>query len=384
MKKIVIPVPDFGEMWKKNRQRLSQKAGNLSRKLGKWKYVLAGMFIAYFMFSLISNSEGRRYAAQRLYIERYKDIAVKEARRTGVLPSITLAQGVLESRNGRSKLAKKYNNHFGIKCHGYGKCTKVGAFCDDDCEDQFRIYESPWLSFIDHSNFLMQDNKRRYGFMLKFGRDYKQWCHGLQKAGYATGKSYAKKLIKIVERHRLFELDTEDYYAFDYPVEEEGVAVLASNSTEKESSKKKASSSKSKSKSSSSSSRSKSGSKSSSSKKSSSKKSSSKKSSSKSSSSKKSESRKIEQPEKTTPAPPKKRKKKERIYTVQEKNRMALQERMIAQLEQQLIETNAKIDVYLESSRVDFPPEYWELDRRRTQIKDDIAFNKSVLKAMRQ
>ena len=386
MKKIIIPVPDIGELWKKNRQRFSKKLGTISQKLGKWRFVFVGMGIAYFAFSLISNSEGRRYAAQRLYIERYKDIAVKEARRTGVLPSITLAQGALESRNGKSKLAKKYNNHFGIKCHGYGKCTKMGAFCDDDCQDQFRIYESPWLSFIDHSNFLMQDNKRRYGFMLAFGRDYEKWAHGLQKAGYATGKTYANKLIKIIERHRLFELDVEDYYAFDYEVEEEAKAVLTASTSEKEDKKKTASSSSSRSKSSSkSSSKSKSSNKSSakSSSSKSSKKSSSKKTSSKKSDSKLASTKEIKQTKKTTsvkekPAP------KERTYSIQEKNRIALQEKQIADLEQQLVEVNAKIDVYLESSRLDFPPEYWELDRRRTQIKNDIVFNKAVLKAVRQ
>ena len=337
-----------------------------------WKIlVMAGCFTAIFIaFFSYSN---KSFETQRLYIERYKDIAIKEARRTGVLPSITLAQGALESRNGKSKLAKKYNNHFGIKCHGYSKCTKMGAFCDDDCQDQFRVYENPWLSFIDHSNFLMQDNKKRYGFMLAYGRDYEKWAHGLQKAGYATGKTYANKLIKIIERHRLFELDVEDYYAFEYDEgEKEAKAVLTTSTSEKENKKKTTSSSTSLSKSSS---KSKPSNKSSA-------KSNSKKTSSKKSDSKLASTKEIKQTKKTTSVK-KKPVTKERTYSIQEKNRIALQEKQIANLEQQLVEVNAKIDVYIESSRFDFPPGYWELDRRRTQIKNDISFNKKMLKIIK-
>ena len=117
-----------------DRFKNSSVAQSLSQKRD-WKLILLGMFAAYFMFSLISGRKGSSYEKQRLYCEKYKDLAIKEAKRTGIPPSITLAQGVLESGNGRSKLARKYNNHFGVKCHGNSKCTKKGQFCDDDCTD---------------------------------------------------------------------------------------------------------------------------------------------------------------------------------------------------------------------------------------------------------
>jgi flagellum-specific peptidoglycan hydrolase FlgJ len=51
------------------------------------------------------------------YLNKYSPLAVSEMRRTGIPASITLAQGMLESDYGRSTLARKGNNHFGIKCH---------------------------------------------------------------------------------------------------------------------------------------------------------------------------------------------------------------------------------------------------------------------------
>ena len=51
------------------------------------------------------------------YIVKYNGIAVKEMNRYGIPASITLAQGILESGSGESRLATQGNNHFGIKCH---------------------------------------------------------------------------------------------------------------------------------------------------------------------------------------------------------------------------------------------------------------------------
>lgn len=135
------------------------------------------------------------------YIEKYKDDAIKEMDRAGVPASITLAQGMLESGYGNSELARKANNHFGIKCHNdwSGPIFRV----DDDKKDEcFRKYKSVWHSYRDHSNFLK--GKRRYAalFELKI-TDYKGWAKGLRKAGYATNKKYAKLLIDLIERYDL-------------------------------------------------------------------------------------------------------------------------------------------------------------------------------------
>jgi LysM repeat protein len=119
--------------------------------------------------------------------------------------SITLAQGILESGNGRSQLASKSNNHFGIKCHIGWKGGRV--YHDDDEKGEcFRKYKYVESSYKDHSEFL--SGRRRYASLFKLRKsDYKGWAKGLKKAGYATDKKYPKKLIKIIEDYKLYEFD---------------------------------------------------------------------------------------------------------------------------------------------------------------------------------
>lgn len=156
-------------------------------------------FFISFLFSSLLFAETRFTAEQ--YIEKYAEDAVKEMDRAGVPASITLAQGMLESGYGNSVLAKKANNHFGIKCHSdwTGPTYKM----DDDKKNEcFRKYKTVWHSYRDHSDFLK--GKKRYAslFELKI-TDYKGWAHGLRKAGYATNKKYAHLLIDLIERYDL-------------------------------------------------------------------------------------------------------------------------------------------------------------------------------------
>ena len=151
----------------------------------------------------------------REYIELYKKIAIQEMERTGIPASIKLAQGLLESSAGTSELASESNNHFGIKCGG--DWTGPSYFVKDDDFDNngnllhscFRVYKSPEESYVAHSEFLMNPKKDyRYGFLFKIKRkNYKKWARGLKKSGYATSKSYDKKLIKLIERYKLNKFD---------------------------------------------------------------------------------------------------------------------------------------------------------------------------------
>ena len=142
---------------------------------------------------------------QERYISRYATIAVNEMYRTGVPASITLAQGILESRSGQSALAVDGNNHFGIKCHNSWKGRTMLA--DDDRKNEcFRVYDSAEESFQDHSDFLRY--RDRYKFLFDFETtDYKSWAYGLKQAGYATDPSYASKLIQCVEDYGLTRFD---------------------------------------------------------------------------------------------------------------------------------------------------------------------------------
>lgn len=154
---------------------------------------------------LVSVSAFAADTPQEHYISKYAPIAVSEMYRTGVPASITLAQGLLESRYGQSALAVEGNNHFGIKCHDW---TGKKQYADDDKKGEcFRVYDDAETSFYDHSDFLRY--RDRYKFLFENETtDYKAWAYGLKKAGYATDPSYPTKLIKLIEDYNLDRFDT--------------------------------------------------------------------------------------------------------------------------------------------------------------------------------
>lgn len=136
-----------------------------------------------------------------VYIEQYKKIAVQEMKRTGIPASITLAQGILESNSGESNLAKKFNNHFGIKCKSDWKGETT--FQDDDTKQEcFRVYPTALASFKDHSDFLK--NRPNYAALFTLDPvDDSAWAYGLKKAGYATATDYPRRLLKIIDDYEL-------------------------------------------------------------------------------------------------------------------------------------------------------------------------------------
>ncbi len=135
------------------------------------------------------------------YVNTYKEIAMKEMIRTGVPASITLAQGIVETENGNSKLVKKSNNHFGIKCKETWTGPSVSH--DDDAPGEcFRKYGNAEESYVDHSNFLR--TRKHYDFLFTLDPvDYKAWAYGLKKAGYATNPKYPEMLIRYIETYGL-------------------------------------------------------------------------------------------------------------------------------------------------------------------------------------
>jgi len=156
-------------------------------------------------FVSLSTSYAQRRITNDEYIDRYKDISIKEMKSSGIPASITLAQGMLESDCGNGTLAVKANNHFGIKCHDNWKGKRI--YHDDDRAGEcFRKYGSAEDSYIDHTNFLT--NTRRYAFLFDYDHtDYKNWAKGLKKAGYATNPHYAKDLIRVIEDNELYKFD---------------------------------------------------------------------------------------------------------------------------------------------------------------------------------
>jgi flagellum-specific peptidoglycan hydrolase FlgJ len=139
------------------------------------------------------------------YIRRYARIARAEMNKFGVPASISLAQGLIESRSGTSKLAVNNNNHFGIKCFSR-KCKKghCSNHSDDSHKDFFRIFNSSWESWRAHSELI---SSGRYATLKKHGKNYRKWAEGLEHLGYATDNSYSEKLIATIQKYHLNEFD---------------------------------------------------------------------------------------------------------------------------------------------------------------------------------
>lgn len=156
------------------------------------------------LLPLAAFAQMKRNARFQAYFDRYKDLAIEQMQKHRIPASITLAQGVLESGAGNSELARKGNNHFGIKCHGW---TGRTMYHDDDARNEcFRAYDSVFDSYEDHSLFLV--NSRRYSSLFQLDRkDYKGWAYGLKACGYATNPRYATQLIEIIQLYGLDQYD---------------------------------------------------------------------------------------------------------------------------------------------------------------------------------
>lgn len=192
---------------------------------------------------LFVHLPARRRAAARAfldYIENYRGLALAEMQRARVPASVTLAQGLLESDAGRSFLAERANNHFGIKCRlisqkrhnalkdsdfdGHSLAIDCVQRADDHAWDRFEVYPAADASFRRHSLLLLGE---RYAWMLAaypvgeicplprplFGHTeapyYAAWSLGLKLSGYATAPRYAEKLTLIIETYQLWLIDYE-------------------------------------------------------------------------------------------------------------------------------------------------------------------------------
>ena len=167
------------------------------------RIILSIVLLFVFAFSMQAQRRNKLYLE---YIAQYNEIAVEQMKLHKIPASITLAQGLLESGAGQSTLARKSNNHFGIKCGGSWKGRSVRH--DDDARNEcFRAYRNARDSYEDHSKFLT--GGARYAFLFRLDiTDYKGWARGLKKAGYATDPSYANRLIQIIEDYELYKYDS--------------------------------------------------------------------------------------------------------------------------------------------------------------------------------
>ena len=158
------------------------------------------IFVLFSAFLASAQPKHQRYLD---YIERYKQVALQSEREYGVPASITLAQGLLESYVGQSKMALEANNHFGIKAYHWK--GEVYGRCDSLNRVGYRKYGSPEDSFLDHARFLRGP---RYSILYEFDvTDYRSWAQGLRDCGYAEDEAYPDKLIKIIEQYELYAIN---------------------------------------------------------------------------------------------------------------------------------------------------------------------------------
>lgn len=190
------------------------------------KKILFILFIIHYPLSMLLSQPSEYKMTRPEYVEKYKDIAIKEMLENNIPASITLAQGLLESDAGNSALAMYANNHFGIKCHGDDWKGETYIQDDDKKDECFRKYKLAEESFDDHSSFLK--TKGRYAFLFELRKtDYKGWAEGLHEAGYATDPSYADRLIKLIDDFKLNQYDRMQEMAVDkHPKKKEEPQII--------------------------------------------------------------------------------------------------------------------------------------------------------------
>lgn len=165
------------------------------------------IFVVFLLFITLIPADAQSIKWNKSYSDYFSmwgEVAVQQMVQYRIPASITLAQGVLESGAGKSELARKANNHFGIKCNGW---TGRKSYHDDDERGEcFRAYDNAYQSYVDHSVFLTNSPRYRRLFDLK-RTDYKGWAKGLKACGYATSPTYATRLIEIIETYGLHRYD---------------------------------------------------------------------------------------------------------------------------------------------------------------------------------
>lgn len=192
-----------------------------SRRLYVVVMMIALLFVASIIVAsvrqLIDNGkEPDEINLKNNFIMSIEKSAMKQYEETGVLPSIIIAQAILESNWGESELSTKGYNLFGIKAdpswHGKKIKFKTKENYDDVITAYFRKYDSWDDSIEDHGKFLTE-NKRYRQFGMFETKDYHAQAQALEDATYSTvrnsqgEKIYARTLVNLIDKYRLYEYD---------------------------------------------------------------------------------------------------------------------------------------------------------------------------------
>lgn len=142
-------------------------------------------------------------SSRQEYINKYAPLAMEHMRRYGIPASITLAQGIIESANGKSTLAQTANNHFGVKGDFHGAYVLAD---DDHPNEHFKKYDNVNQSYEDHSQVLKSQRYQKHVGHLA-ADDYKGWAKGIKAGGYATSSKYVNTVVSVIEQNDLQRFD---------------------------------------------------------------------------------------------------------------------------------------------------------------------------------
>ena len=157
--------------------------------------------------ALLGDVGGLKNTDRKAFLARYADVAMEQQRQYGIPASVTLAQMAFESDWGRSTLARRGNNYFGIKCspQWLADGKPYSLHNDDKPNEKFCNYATVEESIEHHSRLLMSD---RYSRCRQYApTDYHNWLVSLKAAGYATARNYVQLCEQIIKRHKLYLYD---------------------------------------------------------------------------------------------------------------------------------------------------------------------------------
>ncbi|PJN88914.1 glycoside hydrolase family 73 protein [Bacillus sp. mrc49] len=172
--------------------------------------------------AVIDFSIKKEDSVQMNFISSLKEGAIENYKEYGILPSITIAQAILESGWGKSDLSVKYNNIFGIKSYnwnGESANIRTNEFLNEEIQADFRVYDTISDSLKDHSVFLTE-NPRYEKHGLFSSKTYIEQATALQEAGYSTKeneagkKIYSELLIELIRQYQLQVMDSEAHLKY--------------------------------------------------------------------------------------------------------------------------------------------------------------------------
>lgn len=158
--------------------------------------------LACIVFLLITCAAKAQNAAES-YIENYKDAAIRIMEERGIPASIILAVAMHESANGTSTLARKLNNHFGIKGAGGSYYRKKNK----KVRSAYKKYGAVADAYEDFARLVCERKAFRHLAENLSHYDYMGWARGIQRCGYAHSNTWSSQVMAIIRKYQLNDFD---------------------------------------------------------------------------------------------------------------------------------------------------------------------------------